>query len=177
MCMTDCTILLDSEVLSLDTVLSLRTLSYLSVVICKLTSEPTGIHFIGPLAVCGCFLFLFVCLASHLIFFLPLWHIPFNVFNLASFPNQSHTPWADSSPGLLLLILSVSFPLYPSLDARACAVSVCRARHREQTLLVSKGRNRLMHGNHQLCKPGMHNTKEWCLEFGLNILLSSRTVQ
>lgn len=123
------------------------------------------------------FLYSFVCLASHLIFILPLWHIPLNVFNLAAFPNQSHTPLAESSAGFLLLIHPLSLPLYPTLDTSPCAVSVCRARRCEHTLLVSIGRNRLMHSKHQPCKPGMHNTKEWCLEFGFNTLVLSRTVQ
>lgn len=130
------------------------------------------------LCCCLCFFpYSFVCLASHLIFILPPWHIPLNVFNLAAFPNQSHTPLADSSAGFLLLILPLSLPLYPSLDARACAASVCRARHCEQSLLVSKERSRLMHSKHQPCKPGTQNTKEWCLEFGFNTLVLSRTVQ
>lgn len=182
MCMMDCTILVDSEVLkSLDTDLRLHPslISYL--VSCYLqTRIRTHRDSLYMLSCCLCFFFFlysFVCLASHLIFILPLWHIPLNVFNLAAFPNQSHTPLAESSAGFLLLIHPLSLPLYPTLDTSPCAVSVCRARRCEHTLLVSIGRNRLMHSKHQPCKPGMHNTKEWCLEFAFKTLVLSRTVQ
>lgn len=179
MCMMDCTILVDSEVLkSLDTDLRLHPS-----LICQLLSanshqNPQGFTLYALLlSVFFFFLYSFVCLASHLIFILPLWHIPLNVFNLAAFPNQSHTPLAESSAGFLLLIHPLSLPLYPTLDTSPCAVSVCRARRCEHTLLVSIGRNRLMHSKHQPCKPGMHNTKEWCLEFAFKTLVLSRTVQ
>lgn len=177
MCTMDCTILVESKVLKASTQIwdSNRLLSVSCYLQTHITAHRDSLYM---LSCCLCFfLYSFVCLASHLIFILPLWHIPLNVFNLAAFPNQSHTPLADSSAGFLLLILPLSLPPYPSLDARPCTVSVCRARHCEQTLLVSKERSRLMHNKHQPCNPGMHNTKGWCLDFGFNTIVSSRTVQ
>lgn len=73
---------------------------------------------------CFFFPYSFVCLASHLIFILPLWHIPLNVFNLAAFPNQSHTPLADSSAGFVLFILPLSLPLPLAWCTSLCCLSL-----------------------------------------------------